>query len=144
MFKDGKILEFYRGNVDPTKYDPSKNAKKRTGFRTMMPGLYEAVTYKRKNKSGLNEFSLSIDSKIGVLMNKKLDGSYLSWSILIHPGGMDNHSLQWNWSHGCQTIYQNDYEIFARRFGGRKDDQGNWVFDQSVYSKKGYYFLLTQ
>ncbi|URA10255.1 hypothetical protein [Thermospira aquatica] len=56
---------------------------------------------------------------------------------------MVSHTSQWNWSHGCQTIYRDDFEEFAKLFGGKKSED-KWAFAQSVYGKEGRSFIVTQ
>ncbi|URA10629.1 hypothetical protein [Thermospira aquatica] len=56
---------------------------------------------------------------------------------------MVSHTSQWNWSHGCQTIYFPDFEEFAELFGA--EESGNdWRFAQDVYGKEGRSFIVTQ
>ncbi|URA09138.1 hypothetical protein [Thermospira aquatica] len=62
---------------------------------------------------------------------------------------MVSHNSQWNWSHGCQTIYRDDFEEFAELFGGEKKEekQGKttitrWEFKE--YGVRGKTIILTQ
>ena len=61
--------------------------------------------------------------------------------ILFHIAGYD-----WNWSHGCQTIYGDDYDEMMEVLGGTKtkikNDDGKillrWRYD---FYKRGKYSL---
>lgn len=62
--------------------------------------------------------------------------------ILFHIAGYD-----WNWSHGCQTIYGDDYDELMEVLGGTKKETWNrekqrtelkWEYN---FKKKGKYFL---
>ncbi|URA09142.1 hypothetical protein [Thermospira aquatica] len=64
---------------------------------------------------------------------------------------MVSHNFQWNWSHGCQTIYFPDFEEFAELFGAEKhtgkDPKGEeiiirWKFKE--YGVRGKSFIVTQ
>jgi len=132
VIRNGKIIEFNRANVDPTKDDPTVS---HDDFRTLQPGLYESETFHWKKH---DKFTIHIGYQYGAQMDRKRpqDESTLAWDILIHQGGRT-----WNGSHGCQTIYGEDYERFTGLFA-KKDAKGKVIGYN--YDLTGYYFLLTQ
>lgn len=159
VFREGKIVEFMRANVDP-------EDEKR--FGTVASNLYGMFTMKREGKSfseitngvtntyedylalklsnlntgkGTNWYDIPQDSNVngGINPSKNKEKGQPEWGIwgaLVHPGGPT-----YNWSEGCQTIYYEDYPEFMELFWDKKLNEGKGGYR---YDLVGYYFLLTQ
>ncbi|NPV02353.1 MAG: hypothetical protein HPY53_13345 [Brevinematales bacterium] len=136
--------EFYRGNMDPSNWDPNKP---KLGVSTELhgqlgPGIFDLGFYHREDgvdKNGkviprdydalrvFDKWNMDGDKDIYTLpdydkYNPKNGGEPYLRGVLFHPGNKE----RWTRSEGCQTIHSADYEHFINyfRFGTYADDGG--------------------
>ncbi|URA10590.1 hypothetical protein [Thermospira aquatica] len=151
VIRGGKIVEFYRGNVDASRH---YEIKKGIPYSSIAPGVYEARTFYRASKSKMREnrqFTILIANG-GAVPAVEGGSQKVKYEILIHIGGPDN-----TWSKGCQTIYGGrytgkkmdggyqldggDYTYFMGLFGTYDSEDDRWYMD---YTLIGTYYLLSQ
>ncbi|URA09905.1 hypothetical protein [Thermospira aquatica] len=159
VVRGGKIVEFYRGNVDASRHYKTKEG---IPYSSIAPGVYEARTFYRASKSKMREnrqFTILIANG-GAVPAVEGGSQKVKYEILIHIGGPDN-----TWSKGCQTIYGGrytgerrdksyqldggDYTYFMGLFGTvkmvynpvEKAYEPKWYMD---YTLEGTYYLLSQ